>query len=131
MGTHLHLKVFLLLTTLRFNFFNFKIILSGCIRIEDSENNFTEIMPIKNPPDEIQIELTVLHKYCILMVSFNDTTQCTHSLIMNSDSFLDDFKDSLCYALKVNPERIYNLTNISQDSITDKVIIDSHRVLRF
>ncbi len=82
-------------------------------------------MPIKNPPDEIQIELTVLHKYCIIMVNFNETANCTHNLIMNSNNFLTDFEDSLSDLLKINTERIHNLTALYYDTDISKVVVES------
>ena len=76
----------------------------GCINTEGF--NHTDNQPIKTPPTEIKIELTVIHKYCLILVGFNDTTNCTHSLIMDFDNFQNEFKTALAQELKISLDRI-------------------------
>jgi hypothetical protein len=94
----------------------------GCINTEGF--NHTDNQPIKTPPTEIKIELTVIHKYCLILVGFNDTANCTHSLIMDLDNFQNEFKTAIAQELKINLDRIDNLTLIQQNKKQDTLLID-------
>ncbi len=59
------------------------------------------------------------------MVNYNETANCTHNLIMNTESFLTDFEDSLSGVLKINPERIQNLTALNYDTDISKVVVET------
>lgn len=97
----------------------------GCVSIESNQTAI-DSQPIKNPPEEIQIELTVLHKFCLNLVGFNDTLNCSHHLILKSDSFLNNFKDSLSKVLGISRDRIDNLTIISHDRQSDQITINKN-----
>lgn len=81
----------------------------GCIK-DENYNKTAFSQPIKKPPSEMQIEITLTHHLCNFVTGFNDTMECNHTIVMNNtDALLRGLRTSFAKILGINLERIQNM----------------------
>ena len=99
--------------------------------MEDENQNSTYNQPIKPPPDEMRVEITLKHSLCVLVVGFNDTLtqECdNHTRVLTpKDSLLEAFRRSFVKLFGVNDERLTNMTFVSYVIINESAVVSTTR----
>lgn len=96
----------------------------GCVL--DENFNSTYDQPIKPPPGEMRVEVTLKHSLCSFIGGYNDTTEeCNkHQRVLKpSDRLLESFRKSFVKLLEVNDERVTNMTLKSYLVLNESSII--------
>lgn len=88
---------------------------NGCV--QDVNFNKTEYSePIKKPPVEMNIQVTLIHKICVYYSGINDTKLCEHKKVMSpSDKLLESLKKSFAKVLHINSSRIEDFNLVSYE----------------
>ena len=87
----------------------------GCV--PDLNANKTGYLPVKEKPDQLEIEITLSHIYNVHIINSNVVLK--HGRIMEIENFADEFKKGLSNALNVNPNRIDKVKILSQDTFNE------------
>lgn len=95
---------------------------NGCV--QDANFNKTEYSePIKKPPAEMKIQITLIHKLCVHFHDLNYTVPCEHKKVMNPDkNLLEALKTSFAKVLHINISRIDNFSLVSYEIHNDTII---------
>lgn len=94
--------------------------------MEDDNYNSTYDQPIKPPPNEMRVEMTLRHSLCIFIMGFNDTSEeCNkHRRVLKpTTSLLESFRRSFVKLLEVNDERITNMTLTSYLVVNESSLV--------
>ncbi|RNA25555.1 EGF-like module-containing mucin-like hormone receptor-like, partial [Brachionus plicatilis] len=95
---------------------------NGCM--QDANFNKTEYSePIKKPPPQMNIQITLIHKLCVFYHGQNDTKSCDHRKVMTPrDSLLKALKNSFAKVLHINASRIQNFSLVSYQIHNDTTV---------
>lgn len=92
----------------------------------DDNFNSTYDQPIKPPPAEMRVEVTLKHSLCTFIAGFNDTSkECVEHVraLKPSDRLLESFRKSFVKLLEVTDERVTNMTLKSYFVVNESSIV--------
>lgn len=101
--------------------------LKGCI--PDDNFNATYDQPIKPPPAQMRVEVTLKHSLCVFIAGYNETSdECKDHVraLKPTDRLLESFRKSFVKLLEVTDERITNMTLKSYLVVNESSIVTNN-----
>lgn len=93
----------------------------GCTPDPDANTSSTNEPIGMTYPKEMGVELTVTHKLCLFVVGINDTVECLHPHMSDSENFLDELMTVLSRLLQIERTRLVRIEVINWE-MTEKTI---------